>query len=578
MTALFGIFVLIWRDQRQSLLRGAALGLVVLLAGVSLLALSGWFITAAAAAGLAGTGAVFDVFRPSALVRLLALGRTAARYGERLLTHDATLRSLAALRVRLLRSYAAAPYDQLVRLRGPQVLNRLTADVDALDGVPLRLILPVLAGLAAQALAFLAIWHLVSLAVAAWIAVGFGAGSTLPLVWAGRAALKPSHRAEMAAQAFRSRLIDMVQARADLAIYGQLVRQKQAVLAADLRRQTDRARLDRIERRAGLALAMVGTLVAGGALALGMALAQAATITPALAAVGFFAGLALMETVAPLRRAVSDLGRMAQAARRVAGGLAPKPVATPVASGLTRSQPSTTERAPVPVATPVAIGTPGVLQITGLTFRRPGALAPVLHDVSLSVAMGEILAIAGPSGAGKSTVLLLAARLLQPGAGQITLGSLPLADWDDAALRRQLVLVPQRSALMAGTLRAALTLADPQADDATLWAALEAAQLAGVIRAKGGLALRLGPLGAGLSGGEARRLVLARAVLRRPTVLLLDEPTEGLDDATARKVLTALRQHLPAAAILTASHRRIELDWADRVLTLPMRRPNDGAD
>ena len=153
-----------------------------------------------------------------------------------------------------------------------------------------------------------------------------------------------------------------------------------------------------------------------------------------------------------------------------------------------------------------------------------------------------------------------------------------MADWDDAALRRQLVLVPQRSALVAGTLRAALTLADPQADDATLWAALEAAQLAGVIRAKGGLALRLGPLGAGLSGGEARRLVLARAVLRRPTVLLLDEPTEGLDDATARKVLTALRQHLPSAAILTASHRRIELDWADRVLTLPMRRPNDGAD
>lgn len=552
MTALFRIFVLIWRDQRQPMLRGAALGLLVLLAGVSLLGLSGWFITAAAAAGLAGTGAVFDVFRPSALVRLLALGRTAARYGERVLTHDATLRSLASLRVRLLRSYAAAPYDRLVNLRGPQVLNRLTADVDALDGVPLRLILPVMAGLAAQALSFLAIWHLVGLSVAAWIAVGFVAGAALPLVWAGRAALKPSRRAEMSAQAFRSRFIDLVQARADLAVYGQLVRQKSAVLAADARRQTDRARLDRIERRAGMALSMLGTVVAGGALALGMAMAEAGTITPALAAVGFFASLALMETVGPLRRAMSDLGRMAQAARRVEGGLAP-----------------------VPVTTAHGIGTAGALAITGLSFRRPGALGPVLHNLTLSVASGETLAIAGVSGSGKSTLLLLTARLLAPTLGQITLGSLALPDWDERALRDQLVLVPQRSALIAGTLREALTLADPHASDATLWAALAAVRLADVIRAKGGLEMRLGPQGAGLSGGEARRLALARALLRRPSVLLLDEPTEGLDTATAAAVLAGLRHHLPDAAILTASHRRVELEWADRILTLPDGRLRD---
>ena len=136
-------------------------------------------------------------------------------------------------------------------------------------------------------------------------------------------------------------------------------------------------------------------------------------------------------------------------------------------------------------------------------------------------------------------------------------------------MRRHLLLVPQRAASMAGTVSKALTIADPVADDATLWAASEAVELAEVIRAKGGLKMRPSPHGGGLSGGDARRLVLARVLLRRPSVLLLDEPTEGLDKSTAREVLAGLRRHLPDAAILTASHRRVELDWSDAVLMLP---------
>jgi ATP-binding cassette subfamily C protein CydC len=162
----------------------------------------------------------------------------------------------------------------------------------------------------------------------------------------------------------------------------------------------------------------------------------------------------------------------------------------------------------------------------------------------------------------------MVAGLLAPTTGQVLLGSLSVPAWDDEALRRHLVLVPQRATLMAGTMREALTLAGPH-NDAALWAALTAVMLDRVAQAKGGLDFRLGPQGAGLSGGEARRLVLARALLRRPAVLLLDEPTEGLDEATAIRVLTGIRQLLPYAAILTASHRRVELDWADATLTLP---------
>ncbi|MGV8985669.1 MAG: amino acid ABC transporter ATP-binding/permease protein [Cypionkella sp.] len=545
MRALWRIFALIWHDERQALLRGALLGVLVLLAGVALLALSGWFITAAAAAGLAGAGAVFDVFRPSAMVRFLALSRTAARYGERVLTHDATLRALSVVRVRLLRVYAAAPHDQLVRLRGAQILNRLMADVDALDGVPLRLILPLMTGLVAQIVSVLALWALVGPQMAAWVGLGIVAGSMVPLVWATRSALKPSRRAETAAQAFRSRFIELVQARADLAVYGQLAGLRAATLAADAKRQADRVTLDRIERRTGLALSLLGTLVAGGALALGIGLAKADVIGPGYAAIGFFAALALMETVAPLRRAIAEVGRMVQAARRV------QVVSVPAAQSGGQ------------------VGVADGLRIEGLGFQRAGARRAVFSGVSLSVGLGETLAIAGESGSGKSTLLLLIAGELAPTKGRITLGALPVQDWAEDALRAQVMLVPQRSSLMAGSIGDALTLGAPDASEDSLWQALEAVQLADVIRDKGGLAAHLGPRGSGLSGGEARRLVLARALLRRPVILLLDEPTEGLDDETARRVLDGIRRYLPDAVIVTASHRRVETEWANKVLDMP---------
>jgi ATP-binding cassette, subfamily C, bacterial CydC len=544
--ALWRIFRMILGDQKTAFMRGAALSLAVLIAGVALLGLSGWFITAAAAAGLAGMGAVFDVFRPSAMVRFLALGRTAARYGERLLTHDATLRALTSIRVRLLAATISAPHDLLARLRGPQALNRLMADVDALDGVPLRLILPITAGIAAQLLTFAMLWWLVDLGVALWIAAGFLIASSVTLYLAARAASGASRNEEANSQAFRSGFIDLIRARSDLAVYGQLARHGEAVLATDTRRQADRARLDRIERRAGFALSLTGTVIAAGALALGMTLAQAGAITPALAAIGFFASLALTETINPLRRAMADLGRMSVAAQRVDASLASDRIEHD--GNL--------------------LGETADLLIEDLSFRRDGAARPVLDRVSLSLPPGESLAITGASGSGKSTLLLLVAGLLSPDSGRIVLGSVPLDRWNETELRSKLILVPQRSALMAGTIREALQLAAPEVSDAELWQVLDVVALAGVIHAKGGLDFRLGPMGSGLSGGEARRLVLARSLLRRPQLLLLDEPTEGLDEATALAVLKGIRMYLPHASILTASHRDVETSWTDRVMIL----------
>jgi len=545
MKPLWQIFLMIARDHPVAFWRGAFLSAIVLIMGVALLGLSGWFITAAAAAGLAGLGTVFDVFRPSAMVRFLALGRAAARYGERVLTHDATLRALEVLRCRLLNGLLTAPYLRMVRLRGAQALNRLTGDVDALDGVSLRLVLPLLAGLATQIVAFFALWALVGLPVALWVLLGYLAGMAVIFWQTMRKAAPLSRRAEVAAQAFRSRLIDLIRARADLTIYGQLTAQAEATMAADTRRIELRRKQDQTERLAGAATQMLSAVVAGGSLWLGILMVQAGSIAPAFAALGFFATLALAETITPLRRAASEIGRMAEAARRVSRDLMePAQIAG---------------TAHMPSALP--------LVLDGVTLHRPHTDTPIVSAISFSVAVGETIALTGPSGAGKSTLLLAVAQLHPVAEGTITLGDHPIETWDEQALRQDVTLLPQRSALMSGTVREALQLVAPECDDTALWQVLEMVQLADTLKARDGLDTRLGTRGQGLSGGEARRLTLARAILKHPKVLLLDEPTEGLDAETALESLQGIRSFLPNAAILIAAHRRVEIEFADRSIS-----------
>ena len=187
-----------------------------------------------------------------------------------------------------------------------------------------------------------------------------------------------------------------------------------------------------------------------------------------------------------------------------------------------------------------------------------------MQDFSLTVAPGQWVALKGQSGVGKSTVLLLAAGALPASEGRVTLNDIDVTDFPSGAI----TLVGQRASLLQGTVADNLRLVASGASDDDLWQALQAVALEDVVRQKGGLEARLGPRGAGLSGGESRRLVLARALLRRPTFLLLDEPTEGLDHATSIRVLAGLRSSLPDTGVLMAAHRAEEHGAADQILSL----------
>ncbi|MGC9420222.1 MAG: amino acid ABC transporter ATP-binding/permease protein, partial [Rhodovulum sp.] len=449
MSNILHILRLIWRAQRASLIRGTALAVAVVAMGVALLGLSGWFITAAGAAGLAGIGIAFNVFQPSAAVRFLALGRTAARYGERLLTHDATLKSLTDIRVGLLRGVLDLPFRRLSQLRGAETMNRLVADVDALDGIALRLFIPAVSAAVVYLGSFLILWWLTDLVLAAWIVLSFAFGTGLVLIWTGRHALAPSRRSEKALQAFRIRLIDLLRARDDLVVYGRLPDQTGAVGAAEARLRENLDAVDRLERRAGLLLALSTTFSAGVALWLGGALVERGEIGPAQAALGFFAALALAETVQPLRRGLADLGRMLDAARRVRR-LMPENGAAPV---------------PAAPAAPAPSESAAALEMTVISYRHPGAERPVIADFGLSVAPGESVALVGASGRGKSTVLALAAGLIAPDRGEIRIAGRPVSDLSESQLRAEMTYLPQRSMLLGQSFYDMLALARPGLDE-----------------------------------------------------------------------------------------------------------------
>ncbi len=538
----------LWRDlhpvlavfiaaQKNQLLLGALLAAVTVLSGMALLGLSGWFITATALAGLNMSLAfTFDVFMPSAGIRLLALGRTASRYGERLVTHDATLAVLAALRVRLFRGWAKPEAARRLLARPAQLLFRLTGDIDALDTLYLRILVPAGSALAAAlvtgiALGFINAW--LGAFIASWLIV---AGLGIALVTA-HGARRAARRRSYALEALRARSIDLVAGQTELIMAGRLGAQTEALAAADLYLAKADDALNRLEVQAGVAYGVVGSLTLVATLVIVAMLMEAGTIGTPVAALALLLVLTATEPFAALRRGALELGRTVLAARRLGPRLQDTASATAPAQALPDNL---------------------VLNLADMSAHPAGADAPghpVLHNISLSVGRNEKVALIGASGAGKSTLLAVIAGELAALSGTVQIAPH--------------CLLTQRTELFQDSLRDNLLLADPLADDARLWEMLQAAGLAEDVKnMPAGLETRLGEGGLGLSGGQLRRLALARLLLRQVPLWLLDEPTEGLDPLTARDVLQRLAGLAAGRAVLLATHVRREAALADRLVCI----------
>jgi len=508
---------------RRWLRRARIAAILAALAGVLLLAVSGWFLTAAALAGAAGPMAAlgFNYLIPSAAIRGLAILRTAGRYGERLFSHQAALGAMAALRAGLFARLAAQDGRTGPDLAGGDASARLIGDIDALEELivrePVRSASWVAAG-AGVLLAGLAGW-------AAALALLLLLAALPPLLdrAARRLTRQPAHDAAEALGALRTRYVEYAAARAEIAAYGlaDRVTGDLSRFAADL--DAARARLHRGE-------GVIAALLAGyAALAAALVLRLADAPAPRVA-LALLVAAGAVEAMAGLARTAFRRAGVAAGLRRLDALLAlPEPVAAP----------ASTE------AMPLRLG-------------------------GLDLAPGARVAVTGRSGSGK-TVLLETLAGLRGAAVDAAVGGLAPAACSGAMLRAQFALAPQDPALIAGTIADNLRLARPGVDRESIWAVLRVVALEDRIGGfPEGLDTRLGEAGGTLSGGERKRLSLARALLAGRPWLLLDEPTEGLDPATEYEMVARLDAWLAASntGLVLVSHRRAPIGLAGNVVAI----------
>ena len=526
-------------SHRKQLLTGMLLAIATVLTGMALLGLSGWFLTACYVAGLStATALMVDVFAPGAGVRLLSVLRTAARYGERVTTHDATLRVLAELRVKLFSRFASSDIALALRQRPARLLYRLTSDIDALDAVYLRLLTPAAALLASALVTGLALGLFLDWRSGALVAAIIVTGGMACIAWCMRRGFVSAIRRSVAGEHLRTKVIDAVGGQTELVMAGSYAQQIDKVIATERQLYSADMALNRTEATAGMAIAMVGHIATAAALLCGAWLAQQGQIGAPIVALGTLLLLAALEPLLNIRRGAMEAGRTLLAARRLG--------------------PQLHGTAHVAAYLPPPAGGLAV-DLRQASAQYPQALAPALSQVDLQVADGEWVVLAGASGAGKSSLLALIA------------GELPCST--GSAARQACACLPQRTELFHDTIAGNLRLAQPGASDEALWAALATAGLAQRVQAlPQQLNSLLGSQGAGLSGGESRRLAVARMLLHPAPLTLLDEPTEGLDRNTAAQVMQALsdwqasRTASGMGAIVMTSHLQREARWADRIV------------
>ncbi|WP_234430325.1 amino acid ABC transporter ATP-binding/permease protein, partial [Brucella melitensis] len=412
--------------------------------------------------------------------------------------------------------------------RPARLLFRLTADIDALDSLYLRVLVPIGAALATALFAGVALGFmhpLFGLLVAlTLLVIGLG----LPVIAAMRS--EPAmRRSAKGTEALRARAIDLVAGQTELLMAGRMEAQQAALVRADAYMGSADKALNRIEIATGAGLGIAHAAILAG----GLVLVGAGMIDAPVAVLGILIILGAMEPFAALRRGAMELGRTVLAARRVGPQL---------------EEPAKAACLPLPV--------PGqAVVLENVSVRHEGAAATALKGFNLDIAEGERVAVVGTSGAGKSTLFNLLAGEIAAESGSV------------AALPTR--LLTQRTELFQDSLRNNLLLAKPDATDAELIDALQAAGLGEFMRnAPAGLDTALGEGGMGLSGGQARRLALARLFLTDAPLWELDEPTEGLDHATAEDVLARLSEKAAGRTLLIATHIGRETKICNRIIVL----------
>ncbi|MFH5926798.1 thiol reductant ABC exporter subunit CydC [Roseomonas xinghualingensis] len=529
----------LWRRGGGWLAFGALVACASALTGLALLALAGQGVAKGLAAGTLVAGAASLV-----LLRPLIILRPLFRWGERMATHEATFRALADTRVWFFRRLAERLSAGPGMNRSGDLLGRLVTDVEALDGFYLRALVP-MAAAASVVAAIAVILGALSPGLAAIVVLPLAIALLLPALVAPFAA-RAAARAANATGGLRAEAVEPLTAMEDILAANAEPRAVAKVEEAARRMDKERRRLI----RAGSFGAASGTVLTQAALlgALAWGIAGGSTEAGAVV-VALFLTLAAMDALGALPRAGAALALAAAGARRLLEA-ADQPIVVP--------------------DPPVSAEPKGhALTMRGVRFAWSEERGPVFEDLSLDLPEGARIALLGPSGSGKSTLAALLLKLAAPREGSIILGGADYATLSADAVRKRIACLTQDATLFDDSIAANLRLAAPDAPDEALWEALDRARIADLIRAlPEGLETRCGEAGARFSGGQARRITLARALLSPASIIILDEPTAGLDAATERAFLETLDTALGGRSAILITHRLIGVERPTRILRI----------
>ena len=539
-------FLKLFKPHSILLSTGILLSLLTAFASITLLTLSGWFISSSA---LVGTAISFNFILPAAQIRALAITRTLGRYGERLLTHEATFRVLASIRSWFFLQLIPLVPGRLAALRSGDLLSNMTADIDALDALYLRLLAPALvAGIGVTTVvSFLYLYSpLISLTTGIMLLI---AAIATPWLFNGLGQAGSEAIVSLAAS-FRVRQIDIIHGLSDLLANQAFSRfSRELVKLSDLMINSQRQnnRLSALSSALTLLLSQITLLIA---LVLAAISFEDDRLAGAELALIIFCVIAAFELVMPLPQALQMLAKTQKAASRIriVAKLSPSIV-----------QPKQA----------VAIPSSYDLQLDNVSFRYSDHHDWVLNNINLKIPQGTKIAIIGASGSGKTSLLQLLMRYFDPEHGEIFLNQQNLRQYNSDDLLLNIGMLSQRSQLFAATIKENLLIAKPKASTAELDAAIKATGLEKFISyLPEGMDTWVGESGLKVSGGEARRIALARLYLKNAPIVILDEPTEGLDSETEQEIFSALAKFAINKTLIMVTHRESGLGLVDAIYSM----------
>lgn len=538
-----------FKAARWSLLLALLLALTTAISGMALLGVAGWFIGASALAGIAAMGAAhtFNLFSPSAGIRGFALGRTVSRYLERLISHKGTFEVMQHLRTRLFALIIPRIPGALSHISQGHLLERLFKDVERLEAAWLEQAQPALlaSGISLALIAFLlitgqyqgaALMSLFFMAMVLWLHVS------------NKDALTPINTISQQQEALRSDTVQALTGLPEVIAYN--IRDRLLQKWQDSFADLSAAEQDLVRRQAinGAFLQGAIQIAAVVVLLLALPLIQADTMAAPLGLATLLLILGAVEVYQPLARTALRCWETRSTVARMQAM-----EATPLGKAACQGE-------DIPVAG-------GELYVEGLSFGwHPHR--PLFQQLSFTASPNNSIAIVGPSGTGKSTLLHCLMGLQAATEGTIRYGQTHQHAANEQAWRDQFSLLLQQQQLFTGTLRDNLKIANPKATDEELWEALRLARLAKLAEQRGGLDFTIGPEGLHLSGGQARRLALARVLLRDAPIVLLDEPFTGLETNTADALMKDIKEVLKGKILIMVTHHKAHSKMLDQTIYL----------